>query len=86
MYPTGPSGVRFTHVKFKKVKVLQNKVTALTNVIRKLIEEINDLKSLSQGTLTAFQLHIGKDEWEKLVEELYDKEKRNVGQQLEERD
>jgi hypothetical protein len=72
--------------KQSKVKVLQNKVSALTNVIRKLIEEINDLKSLSQGTLTAFQLHIGKDEWEKLVEELYDKEKRNVGQQLEERD
>ena len=72
--------------KQSKVKVLQNKVTALTNVIRKLIEEINDLKSLSQGTLTAFQLHIGKDEWEKLVEELYDKEKRNVGQQLEKRD
>ena len=72
--------------KQSKVKVLQNKVTALTNVIRKLIEEINDLKSLSQGTLTAYQLHIGKDEWEKLVEELYDKEKRNVGQQLEERD
>ena len=72
--------------KQSKVKVLQNKVTALTNVIRKLIEEINDLKSLSQGTLTAFQLHIGKDEWEKLVEELYDKEKRNVEQSMEEGD
>ncbi len=72
--------------KQSKVKVLQNKVAALTNVIRKLIEEINDLKSLSQGTLTAFQLHIGKDEWEKLVEELYDKDKRNVEQQLEKGD
>ena len=72
--------------KQSKVKVLQKKVTALTNVIRKLIEEINDLKSLSQGTLTAFQLHIGKDEWEKLLKELYDKDKRNVEQQLEERD
>ncbi len=72
--------------KQSKVKVLQNKVAALTNVIRKLIEEINDLKSLSQGTLTAFQLHIGKDEWEKLVEELYNKDKRNVEQQLEEGD
>ena len=72
--------------KQSKVKVLQNKVAALTNVIRKLIEEINDLKSLSQGTLTAFQLHIGKDEWEKLVEELYNKDKRNVEQQLEEKD
>ncbi len=72
--------------KQSKVKVLQNKVAALTNVIRKLIEEINDIKSLSQGTLTAFQLHIGKDEWEKLVEELYDKDKRNVEQQLEKGD
>lgn len=72
--------------KQSKVKVLQNKVAALTNVIRKLIEEINDIKSLSQGTLTAFQLHIGKDEWEKLVEELYNKDKRNVEQQLEEGD
>ena len=72
--------------KQSKVKVLQNKVAALTNVIRKLIEEINDLKSVSQGTLTAFQLHIGKDEWEKLVEELYNKDKRNVEQQLEEGD
>jgi len=62
--------------KQSNVKVLQNKVSALTNVIRKLIEEINELKSLSQGTLTAFQLHIGKDEWEKLVEELYNKDKR----------
>ena len=43
--------------KQSNVKVLQNKVSALTNVIRKLIEEINELKSLSQGTLTAFQLH-----------------------------
>jgi len=72
--------------KQSKVEVLQKKVQALTNVIRKLIEEINELKSLSQGTLTAFQLHIGKDEWEKLVVELYDKEKRNVEQQLEKGD
>ena len=64
--------------KQSKVQVLQNKVKALTNVIRKLIEEINDLKSLSQGTLTAFQLHIGKDEWEKLVEELKNVEERRT--------
>jgi hypothetical protein len=33
---------------------------------------------LSQGTLTAFQLHIGKDDWDKLVEELKDLDKRDV--------
>ena len=31
---------------------------------------------MSQGTLTAFQLHVGKEEWEKIVEELKDREKR----------
>ncbi|MCP4323773.1 MAG: 2-hydroxyacyl-CoA dehydratase [Alteromonadales bacterium] len=72
--------------KQSKIDILQKKIQALTNVVRKLIEEINELKSLSQGTLTAFQLHVGKDEWEKIVEELYNKEKRNVEQQLEKGD
>ena len=31
---------------------------------------------MSQGTLTAFQLYVGKEEWEKIVEELKDREKR----------
>ena len=72
--------------KQSKVEVLQNKVKALTNVVRELIKEIQANTSLAQGTLTAFQLHIGKDEWKKIVEELYNKEKRDVEQQLEKRD
>ena len=31
---------------------------------------------MSEGTLTALQLHLGKEEWEKIVQELKDKEKR----------
>jgi protein involved in temperature-dependent protein secretion len=54
---------------------LQNKVQALTNVIKQLITEIQANASLAQGTLTAFQMYIGKDEWEKIVEQLKDKEK-----------
>ena len=69
-----------------KVEVLQNKVQALTNVVRELIKEIQANTSLAQGTLTAFQLHIGKDEWEKIVEELYNKEKRDVEQRMEKGD
>ncbi len=72
--------------KQSKVEVLQKKVKALTNVVKQLIQEIQANTDLAQGTLTAFQLHIGKDEWQKIVEELYNKEKRNVEQQLEERD
>ena len=31
---------------------------------------------MSEGTLTALQLHLGKEEWEKIVQELKDREKR----------
>jgi len=72
--------------KQSKVEVLQNKVQALTNVVRELIKEIQANTSLAQGTLTAFQLHIGKDEWKKIVEELYNKEKRDVEQRMEKGD
>ncbi len=61
--------------KQSKTEVLQNKVQALTNVIKQLITEIQANASLAQGTLTAFQVYIGKDEWEKIVEQLKEKEK-----------
>ena len=57
---------------------LKRKVEALTNVVRELIKEVQTNTSLAQGTLTAFQLHIGKDEWNKLVEELKNVEERRV--------
>ncbi len=55
---------------------LKQKVEALTRVVQQLIKEVQINASLAQGTLTAFQLHIGKEEWEKVLEELKDKEKR----------
>ena len=57
---------------------LKRKVEALTNVVRELIKEVQTNASLAQGTLTAFQLHIGKDELNKLVEELKNVEERRV--------
>jgi protein involved in temperature-dependent protein secretion len=61
--------------KQSKTEVLQNKVQALTNVIKQLINEIQANTSLAQGTLTAFQMYIGEDEWNKIVEQLKEKEK-----------
>ena len=57
---------------------LKLKVEALTNVVRQLIKELQSTTSLAQGTLTAFQMHIGKDEWEKVVEELKQVEERRT--------
>ena len=73
-------------MKESKLIQMQRKVEILGSALTKALKELEDLKTLAQGTLTAFQLHIGKDEWEKLVEELKDLEKRNVEQQLEKGD
>jgi protein involved in temperature-dependent protein secretion len=61
--------------KQSKTEVLQNKVQALTNVIKQLITEVQANTSLAQGTLTAFQMYVGKEEWEKIIEQLKNKEK-----------
>ena len=61
--------------KQSKTELLQNKVQALTNVIKQLIKEIQANTSLAQGTLTAFQMYVGEDEWNKIVEQLKEKEK-----------
>ena len=72
--------------KQSKVKVLEGKVKALTNIVQQLIREVQANAIMSEGTLTAFQIHVGKDEWEKIVEELKNKEQRDVEQRLEKGD
>jgi len=53
---------------------LKEKVEALTRVVQALIKEIQANTSLSQGTLTAFQLHTGEKEWNKIVKQLQERE------------
>ena len=45
---------------------LKKKVESLTKVVQALIKEVQHNASLAQGTLTAFQLHIGEEEWNKV--------------------
>ena len=63
-------------MKESKLIELKNKVQGLTNIVKNLIHEVHSCISMSEGTLTALQLHVGKDEWERIVQELKDKEKR----------
>ena len=53
---------------------LKLKVEALTRVVKQLIKEVQQNTSLAQGTLTAFQLHIGEEDWEKVVKQLQERE------------
>ena len=57
---------------------LKQKVEGLTNIVKQLIKEVKTNANIAQGTLTALQMHIGKDEWDKLVEELKNVEERRT--------
>ena len=57
---------------------LKKKVESLTKVVQALIKEVQHNASLAEGTLTAFQLHIGEDEWNKVVDELKNIEERRT--------
>lgn len=60
----------------KNIKQLQEQVSILSGALTNALKELDALKVLAQGTLTAFQLNIGKENWDKLVEELKDLDKR----------
>ena len=77
-----------TLFKMKESKLIdmQRKVEILGSALKKALVKINALESFTQGMLTSFQIHIGKDEWEKIVEQLKDINKRdNVEQSVEKR-
>ena len=53
---------------------LKQKVEILTKTVKQLIEDFIKLDSMTRGTLTAFQLHIGEEEWNKVVKQLQERE------------
>lgn len=53
---------------------LKEKVEMLTKTVKQLIEDFIKLDSMTRGTLTAFQLHIGEEEWNKVVKQLQERE------------
>ena len=60
---------------------MKKRLDSLTQLVRSLIKEIQANATLAQGVLTAFQLHLGEDEWNKIVEELKNIEKREIEQE-----
>ena len=63
-------------MKESKLVELKNRVEGLTNVVRELVKEVQTNASIAQGTLTAFQYHIGKNKQEKLIKDLQKKEEK----------
>jgi hypothetical protein len=57
---------------------LKAKVEALTRVVQSLMKQMSSIDSMARGTLTALQLSVGEKEWDKIVEELKNLEKRDL--------
>ena len=63
-------------MKENKLILMQKKVDQMGVIINTLIEKLKQVDQMAKGTLTAFQLNVGKDEWDKIVKELQDVESR----------
>ena len=68
-------------MKESKLLDMQRKVEILAAALKKALVRIDNLQEFTQGMLTSFQIHIGKDEWEKIVEQLKDINKREEVEQ-----
>ena len=63
-------------MKESKLIEMQNRIAKIGQVLNEMLAKLQQVDQMAKGTLTAFQLSIGEDEWKKLVEELKDIELR----------
>ena len=63
-------------MKESKLIEMQNRVAKIGEVLSEMLGKLQQVDQMAKGTLTAFQLSIGQDEWKKIVEELKDIESR----------
>ena len=63
--------------KFKKV---EKQMLAITNVIKRLIQDIGSVESIANGTLSALKISMTEEEWDAIVEELKQKHKEETKQ------
>ena len=57
-------------MKESKLIEMQNKIEVLGSALKNTLIKLNALQDFAQGTLTSLQIHVGKDGWEKIVEQL----------------
>jgi hypothetical protein len=55
---------------------MQKRIEKIGQVLNEMLAKLQQVDQMAKGTLTAFQLNIGKETWDKLVEELKDIESR----------
>ena len=58
----------------EKFNKLEKQMAAVTNVLRKIIQDLGNVENLAQGTLTTLKTFMGENEWDKVIKELKDKD------------
>ena len=69
-------------MKESKLIEMQNKIEVLGSALKKTLVKLNALQEFAQGILTSFQIHIGKDEWEKIVDQLKELEQKEDEEEI----
>ena len=54
----------------EKFNKLETQMAAVTNVLRKIIQDLGNVENLAQGTLTSLKTFMGEKEWNRIIEEL----------------
>ena len=57
-------------MKESKLIEMQSRIVKIGQVLNEMLAKLQQVDQMAKGTLTAFQLCLGDDEWKKLVEEL----------------
>ena len=58
-----------------KFKKLEKQMLAITNIMKRLIQDIGSVESIANGTLSALKISMTEEEWDTIVEELKQKHK-----------
>jgi len=58
----------------EKFNKLEKQMAAVTNVLRKIIQDLGNVENLAQGTLTSLKAFMGEKEWKRIIEELKSKD------------
>jgi hypothetical protein len=70
-------------MKESKLIEMQKRIEILGAALKNALIKLNALQEFTQGILTSFQIHIGKDEWEKIVKQLKEMEEKETKKDVE---
>ena len=57
-------------MKESKLIEMQHRIAKIGQVLNEMLQKLQQIDTMTKGTLTAFQLHIGEDKWKELVNDL----------------